>query len=113
MAQRPETSQDRELPLARPTPHLGQLLAPTLFTLQEMRGRKSAEMVQRYAQLAPARMARNASVIDLLLHLTTTSLRRQTLLHSAPWIMPHFGRQRIGFPSAAALVFLIFMLSSA
>lgn len=44
-----------------------------LYDLQEMGGWKSAEMVRRYAHLAPAQMARNAAVIDSLLHVTTTS----------------------------------------
>ena len=44
-----------------------------LYDLQEMGGWKSAEMVRRYAHLAPAQMARNAAVIDSLLHDTTTS----------------------------------------
>jgi hypothetical protein len=33
-------------------------------------------VVRRYAHLAPAQMARNAAVIDALLHDTTTSQRR-------------------------------------
>lgn len=44
-----------------------------LYDLQEMGGWKSAEMVRRYAHLAPAQMARNAAVIDPLLHVTTMS----------------------------------------
>jgi hypothetical protein len=40
-----------------------------------MGGWKSAEMVRRYAHLAPAQMARNAAVIDSLLHVTNTSQR--------------------------------------
>lgn len=44
-----------------------------LYDLQEMGGWKSAEMVRRYAHLAPAQMARNAAAIDALLHVTTTS----------------------------------------
>ncbi len=44
-----------------------------LYDLQEMGGWKSAEMVRRYAHLAPAQMARNAAVIDSILHDTTTS----------------------------------------
>jgi len=44
-----------------------------LYDLQEMGGWKSAEMVRRYAHLAPAQMARNASAIDALLHVTITS----------------------------------------
>jgi hypothetical protein len=44
-----------------------------LYDLQEMGGGKSAEMVRRYAHLAPAKMARNAAAIDALLHVTTTS----------------------------------------
>jgi len=46
-----------------------------LYDLQEMGGWKSAEMVRRYAHLAPAQMARNAAVIDSLLHDTATSQR--------------------------------------
>jgi hypothetical protein len=38
-----------------------------------MGGWKSAEMVRRYAHLAPAKMARNAAAIDALLHVTNTS----------------------------------------
>jgi integrase len=44
-----------------------------LYDLQEMGGWKSAEMVRRYAHLAPAQMARNAAAIDALLHDTITS----------------------------------------
>jgi integrase len=44
-----------------------------LYDLQEMGGWKSAEMVRRYAHLAPAQMARNAAAIDALLHVTITS----------------------------------------
>jgi integrase len=47
-----------------------------LYDLQEMGGWKSAEMVRRYAHLAPAKMARNAAAIDDLLNVTTTSQRR-------------------------------------
>lgn len=46
-----------------------------LYDLQEMGGWKSAEMVRRYAHLAPDQMARNAAVIDSLLHVTNTSQR--------------------------------------
>jgi integrase len=44
-----------------------------LYDLQEKGGWKSAEMVRRYAHLAPAKMARNAAAIDALLHVTSTS----------------------------------------
>ncbi|MET0940924.1 MAG: site-specific integrase [Mesorhizobium sp.] len=44
-----------------------------LYDLQEMGGWKSAEMMRRYAHLAPAQMARNAAAIDALLHVTNTS----------------------------------------
>lgn len=46
-----------------------------LYDLQEMDGWKLAEMVRRYAHLAPAQMARNAAVIHALLHDTITSHR--------------------------------------
>ena len=38
-----------------------------LYDLQEMGGWKSAEMVRRYAHLAPAQMARHAEVVGGLL----------------------------------------------
>ncbi|HEX9173093.1 MAG TPA: site-specific integrase [Telluria sp.] len=47
-----------------------------LYDLQEMGGWKSAEMVRRYAHLAPAKMAQNAAAIDALLHVTNTSQGR-------------------------------------
>jgi hypothetical protein len=40
--------------------------------LQEMGGWKSAEMVRRYAHLAPAQAERNAAAIDALLQVTTS-----------------------------------------
>lgn len=46
-----------------------------LYDLQEMGGWKSAEMVRRYAHLAPAQMARNAAMIDSMLHVTPASQR--------------------------------------
>lgn len=44
-----------------------------LYGLQEMGGWKSAEMVRRYAHLAPPQMARHAAIIVSLLHDTNTS----------------------------------------
>jgi integrase len=44
-----------------------------LYDLQEMGGWKSAEMVRRYAHLAPAQMARHAAVVGALLHDTNTA----------------------------------------
>lgn len=44
-----------------------------LYDLQEMGGWKSAEMVRRYAHLAPAQMAKHAAVIGALLHDTNTA----------------------------------------
>jgi hypothetical protein len=44
-----------------------------LYDLQEMGGWKSAEMVRRYAQLAPAQMAKHAAVIGALMHDTNTA----------------------------------------
>jgi integrase len=44
-----------------------------LYDLQEMGGWKSAEMVRRYAHLAPAQMAKHAAVISALLHDTNTA----------------------------------------
>jgi hypothetical protein len=38
-----------------------------------MGGWKSAEMVRRYAHVAPANMVKHAAVIDALLHDTITS----------------------------------------
>jgi integrase len=46
-----------------------------LYDLQEMGGWKSAEMVRRYAHLAPAHMARHAAVIVALMHDTNTAQR--------------------------------------
>ncbi|MBV8636340.1 MAG: site-specific integrase [Burkholderiaceae bacterium] len=42
-----------------------------MYDLQEMGGWKSAEMVRRYAHLAPAQMAKHAAVVGNLLHDTT------------------------------------------
>jgi integrase len=47
-----------------------------LYDLQEMGGWKSAEMVRRYAHLAPPQMARHAAIIVSLLHDTNASQRR-------------------------------------
>jgi integrase len=44
-----------------------------LYDLQEMGGWRSAEMVRRYAHLAPAQMAKHAAVISALLHDTNTA----------------------------------------
>lgn len=44
-----------------------------LYDLQEMGGWKSAEMVRRYAHLAPAQMAKHAAVISALMHDTNTA----------------------------------------
>lgn len=48
-----------------------------LYVLQEMGGWKSAEMVRRYAHLAPAQMARQANVVGDILRGTNTSQDRQ------------------------------------
>jgi integrase len=50
-----------------------------LYVLQEMGGWKSAEMVRRYAHLAPAQMARQANVVGDILRGTNTSQDQQ------PW----------------------------
>jgi len=44
-----------------------------LYDLQEMAGWKSAEMVRRYAHLAPAQMAKHAEVVGNLLSVTNTA----------------------------------------
>ena len=44
-----------------------------LYDLQEMAGWKSAEMVRRYAHLAPAQMAKHAEVVGNLLSVTNTT----------------------------------------
>lgn len=44
-----------------------------LYDVQEMGGWKSAEMVRRYAHLAPAQMEKHAAVIGALLHDTNTA----------------------------------------
>jgi integrase len=44
-----------------------------LYDLQEMGGWKSAEMVRRYAHLAPAQMAKHAEIIGTILNDTNTS----------------------------------------
>lgn len=44
-----------------------------MYDLQEMGGWKSAEMVRRYAHLAPAQMAKHADVVGSLLYGTTTA----------------------------------------
>lgn len=44
-----------------------------LYDLQEMGGWKSAEMVRRYAHLAPAQMAKHAAVVGALLHDTNAA----------------------------------------
>jgi integrase len=44
-----------------------------LYDLQEMGGWKSAEMVRRYAHLAPAHMAKHAEVVGNLLCVTNTT----------------------------------------
>jgi hypothetical protein len=44
-----------------------------LYELQEMGGWKLAEMVRRYAHLAPAQMAKHGAVIGALLHDTNTA----------------------------------------
>jgi integrase len=44
-----------------------------LYDLQEMGAWKSAEMVRRYAHLAPAQMAKHPAVISALLHDTNTA----------------------------------------
>ena len=44
-----------------------------MYDLQEMGGWKSAEMVRRYAHLAPAHMAKHAEVVGALLNVTTTA----------------------------------------
>jgi hypothetical protein len=78
LAQRPQACGDRQFPLARPAPHWASCLVQNgtpLCDLQEMGGWKSAEMVRRYAHLAPAQMAKHAAVIDALLYDTTTSQR--------------------------------------
>jgi integrase len=44
-----------------------------LYDLQEMGGWKSAEMVRRYAHLAPAQMAKHAAVVGEILRVTNPS----------------------------------------
>lgn len=44
-----------------------------MYDLQEMGGWKSAEMVRRYAHLAPAQMAKHAEVVGNLLNVTNTA----------------------------------------
>lgn len=48
-----------------------------MYDLQEMGGWKSAEMVRRYAHLAPAQMAKHAEVIGTLLNVTNTAQGRK------------------------------------
>lgn len=48
-----------------------------MYDLQEMGGWKSAEMVRRYAHLAPAQMAKHADVVGSLLYGTTTAQGRK------------------------------------
>jgi len=48
-----------------------------LYDLQEMGGWKSAEMVRRYAHLAPAQMAKHAEVVGNLLCVTNTAQERK------------------------------------
>ena len=44
-----------------------------MYDLQEMGGWKSAEMVRRYAHLAPAQMAKHAEIVGALLNVTNTA----------------------------------------
>jgi integrase len=48
-----------------------------LYTLQEMGAWKSAEMVRRYAHLAPANFRQHACVVDQVLHGTNTAHSRK------------------------------------
>jgi hypothetical protein len=50
-----------------------------LYDLQEMGGSKSAEMVRRYAHLAPAQMARHVAAIDVPMHVTNSSQQARTI----------------------------------
>jgi hypothetical protein len=62
-------------PLARLAPHLHWLVqnGTQLYDLQEMGGWKPAEMVRRYARLAPAQMAKHVAVVGALLPDTNTA----------------------------------------
>nr|WP_279337583.1 tyrosine-type recombinase/integrase [Solimicrobium silvestre] len=48
-----------------------------MYDLQEMGGWKPAEMVRRYAHLAPAQMAKHADVVGSLLYGTNTSQKQK------------------------------------
>lgn len=49
-----------------------------LYELQEMAGWKSETMVRRYAHLAPAQLAKNAAVVDAVIHDTNAAQKKKT-----------------------------------
>jgi hypothetical protein len=81
LAQRIEAGRDCQLPLARP--YLGQLAGPerhpAVRPAGDGGGWKSAEMVRRYAHLAPAQMARHVAAIDVPMHVTNSSQQARTI----------------------------------